>query len=308
MPSQSTTVSHQLATTFLSEQMQDGWWPYQSGQGAATEPTAWCALALVNNESARKAAARFLQKSQNKDGGWSTTPGAGPSDWTSSLALLTLNQIAPDLESCIGQAVSYLLNHRSELFDPLTVPSIFLLWVLCQKHLMRGWPWNAGSFHFVEPTSYAMIALRQSWRCRQKEISSALACAEDLLFYNACAGGGWNSGNRKILDWLVPPYPITTAQALIALQHLPEAPAVQSGLAYLTKVSQEENTVLSLSWAILAIDALGQGISQQLTALLAHQEENGSFGTPFKTGLAACALAAANGANPVKSGIPEIFP
>lgn len=298
------TTNRRLASSFIERHLADGWWPYCVGHDASIEATAWCSLALLDRTPTLQPAMRFLRNSQNEDGGWSTAPGEGPSDWSSSLAVLALDLAAPDgsFDDCIRRGISYLLDHRSDLFDQGTTWLISVLQFLSSARMKRGWSWSPGTFHWVEPTSYAMMALKKARRINSKEIDTAIECATDLLLSNSCDGGGWNYGCPRTLGKPLLPYPVTTAQALLALQHVPEAPVVKSGIQYLSRAAFEDGTAFCLAWAALAMDGHKEDISKYVTSLVALQKPDGSFGRNLlSTAVATCALAAAEGANPLKT-------
>ncbi len=312
--------------TYLSANMGNGWWPYKISQDPSIEATAWCAIACVGRERPESLVPAFLLSCQNADGGWSTAPGAGPSDWTSSLALIALSRLTgagkpaelthkdrskrttqalkelvpePSIyQLSYDRGISFLLNHRAETYSPLLQIFLSILEELAHRQFPHGWSWNPGSYQWVEPTSYALLALSSSPRSKQGEGATVLSAGKKMLLTCACRGGGWNHGNKENFHVALPPYPVTTAQALLALQDNPSAPAVETALAYLQPAALAENTVMSLSWGIMALQAFEQDYKPHLDALLSKQLPDGSFGNTFLTsGLAGCALKAALGTN-----------
>ena len=304
MSTPSPASSSKLVQSYLVEQMQDGWWPYLPGQTQPSiEPTAWCSIALRNYDQVKSAVTRRLASWQNADGGWSTSPGAGQSDWSSSLALLALSRLPqnPETDACYYRGVSYLLEHRSQVLDPMGVALVTWIGDLADTAFPMGWPWVKGSFYRTEPTSYAMVALNTDRCSKRKDVQSALKQAEKQLMDCSAVGGGWNSGNRIVLLEALPPYPVTTGQALVCLQNSGNTQNVKDGLVFLRKAGIKENAVMSLSWTILGLTAHGLAVDDETAALLTHQNPDGSFGSNILlTGLAACALEAAQGHNPLK--------
>src|SRR5215470_2366758 len=88
---------HQKALEYIIKQDQGGWWPYHPGQRPSVEATAWCTIALCKQVKIGKSVGSYLLATQNADGGWSTAPGIGQSDWGTSLALLTLGILSREL-------------------------------------------------------------------------------------------------------------------------------------------------------------------------------------------------------------------
>ena len=85
-----------------------------------------------------------------------------------------------------------------------------------------------GRTHCLRPDRLAEAPLlppgnnRPTERIRQGEL---------LLYDRMCADGGWNYGNTKVLGEHLPPYPETTALALIALQEHPDSRAESTEFA-----------------------------------------------------------------------------
>src|SRR5258706_177994 len=74
-------------------------------------------------------------------------------------------------------------------------------------------------FSWVEPTAYALIALKKLRPVQGDGRSDrSIAEAERMLYDRACAEGGWNYGNSTAYGVELPPYLETTALALLALQ------------------------------------------------------------------------------------------
>ena len=87
-----------------------------------------------------------------------------------------------------------------------------------QNNQLQGWSWIAGTFSWVEPTAWALLALRKRAAAGQRIDSRRLSEAEALLVDRCCEHGGWNYGNANMLGKELRPYVPTTAMALLALQ------------------------------------------------------------------------------------------
>jgi hypothetical protein len=94
----------------------------------------------------------------------------------------------------------------------------------------RGWAWTDDTFGWVEPTSWALLALR-CFRPRSPLIDDGLAVLAD----RECEGGGWNYGNAEAFGVALPAFAQTTAVALIALRAVAD-PMVGRGLAVLRRL------------------------------------------------------------------------
>lgn len=304
------------ARQFLAAQQADGWFPYKVGGEASLEATAWSALALrtttqdpgtaAGKDSVASKAALYIVGSQNEDGGWSTILGAGKSDWSSGLALLSLRLLAqkadcaPSLNNnhsfsqAIKRGLTYLLESRTEFYKP--VARLLLLMSQGPKSLdyARGWPWDPDCFHWIEPTSYCLMALKLPQRPRQELYQKVIDHANAFIIEHACEGGGWNHGNNITLGSQLPPYRLTTAEALLALQDVEAHDAVQAALNYLESLAQQDSSSLSLAYSILALKSYGRKADHETNLLLARQQDDGSWGikdnSVLATALATLAL------------------
>ena len=75
-----------------------------------------------------------------------------------------------------------------------------------------GWSWTTGTASWTEPTARALLALRLL-----RPAAPGIVAAVALLRDREAVGGGWNYGNRIVLDEELPPFAQTTAIALIGL-------------------------------------------------------------------------------------------
>ncbi len=292
----------------LSKGGKEGWWPYKVGSGPSIEATAWCALAMQNDESVTLNALQYLVSNQNTDGGWSTAPLEGMSDWCSALAVLALRlipsihnypaKVNATINDKIKRALGYLFESRTEFYRPVARLLIFLMQGAEGLQYGRGWPWTHDCFHWVEPTSYSLLALKIPKVPGIESYQSVIKHANQFLLEHSCSIGGWNHGNNLCLGVNLPPFTVTTAEALLALQDQPNHPVVKAGLAYLDKVAGDHVTAMSAAWSALAMDAYGLDVSRELNLLTSLQHPDGSFGRDLMvTGLATTALGLASGKN-----------
>lgn len=298
--------ARQRACAYLLNQGKKKWFPYKEGGEASLEATAWSALALATDApEAASEAAFYIVDSQNDDGGWSTTSGAGKSDWSSGLALLSLRLLqnksgtkTDKLEQSVKKGLAYLLESRTEFYKP--VARLLLLISQGPKALdyARGWPWDPDCFHWIEPTSYCLMALKLPAIPNAELYRKVIDHANDFITEHACEGGGWNHGNNITLGSQLPPYRLTTAEALLALQDIADDKAVQEALKYLRSQSDQDSSSLSLAYSILALRSYNMPAQQETELLLRRQAENGSFGINdnrvLATALAVLALSEKN--------------
>lgn len=104
-----------------------------------------------------------------------------------------------------------------------------------------------------------------------------------------CRDGGWNYGNAKVLGEELRPYPLTTAIALMALQHR-ASPECQNSLAYLQRAMPEERSALALCMAVLCCSLYGIPAEESIRAAIVLYEETQYFHNIKTSALALLAL------------------
>src|SRR5205085_2740274 len=98
-----------------------------------------------------------------------------------------------------------------------------------------GWPWAEGNFSWVEPTSWAMLALRRVGQGAHPRVEEG----RKLLLDRVLEPGGVNYGNRRIFGITLEPIPTPTSLALLALQGCDDE-RVKKTVAYLRKAAAIE--------------------------------------------------------------------
>ena len=94
-----------------------------------------------------------------------------------------------------------------------------------------GWPWAEGTFSWVEPTAWAVLALRAAGHGEHPRVDRRRsACCST----GRSTPAGINYGNRLVLGAMTEPIPGPTAMMLLALQGHDE-PRVQAASRYLAR-------------------------------------------------------------------------
>jgi len=160
-----------------------------------------------------------------------------------------------------------------------------------------GWPWISDTFSWVQPTAYAILALKLAGLEKHARIKEA----ERLLFDRVCPGGGWNFGIPIVLDQPLDPSLVETAIALIALQDFPEtAEEIAGGLRVLEEGLPQTPSTLALSMGILSLLLYDRPVKEYVDLLLARRNDRGNWGgRNWWTALAVLALQAAEGGSHV---------
>jgi hypothetical protein len=229
----------------------EGAWGYRSGGGGATEPTALAALALAANDGPAERVAkalRWLASRQRPDGAVPVTASLSSPQWTTSLAVLGWLRCGPGAgaryEREIAAGLGWLLRSRGRRLPPN--PEIF-----DHDTTLAGWSWSPGSYSWVEPTSYALLALRAASR----EVHERSRSGIELLLDRALPEGGWNYGNRRVLGNVLRPFPAPTGTALAALAGVAPDPLIDEAIAYLHRDLPRIRAPLSLSWGLIGLTA-----------------------------------------------------
>jgi hypothetical protein len=246
-----------LAAVLEDARTDGGGFGAQAGQAAEPEPTAVAVLALEDDLGRA-----WLADRQRSDGRFTVVP--GPVETTSTTALAALAFDAwPGAEVARDRAVAVLprLQVRRLPSEPL-VP---------HDPTTRGWGWTPDTSAWVEPTAWAVLALR-----RLQPGAPTIADGLRTLADRECVGGGWNYGNRVVYGVEVEPFIQTTAAALLALQDSsPEL--VERGRALLLDRWRLEAGGLSLSLALAALRLTGGAPAGEIEAALAESFDATAF-------------------------------
>ena len=204
----------------------DGGWGYFPGKESWLEPTAYALLALAGRPTARPAierARRLLCSWEVGSGGWRACARVTEAHWATSLMVTFHSALGiHDRATCCG--VDWLLSTRgaetravarlAHWLSPRTVEF---------DPALSGWPWQAGTSSWVEPTAHALMALGRVARTSEHAgLDARIAMGHAMLLERRCRDGGWNYGNRRVLGADLPSEPETTALALMALDGDPE--------------------------------------------------------------------------------------
>jgi hypothetical protein len=290
-------------THLKSKQLENGSWAYKAGLAdPSLEATAWVSLALQGEANLIEKVFRFYLSAQNEDGGFATAPNMGNSSWITGPVVLSMRNLRNEIKQSLlsnevdlslDRALTYMCDSRVEFYPAVARLLLFISKGPDSLRYARGWPWDKQCFHWVEPTSYNLLALKTlgmpaSHKGYFKEI---VDIAEKFILEHSCSAGGWNHGNNRTLGADLPPYRVTTAEALLAVQEFKEQKQVQAALKYLSSLSDQDTSSMSLAWSSLALNAFGKDNSSENNFLLNRQREDGSFGDNLMVdGLACLAL------------------
>ncbi len=275
----------QAAQNFLIQSQTPGsGWGYRADSPQAfPEPTCYSLLALADTSFSQEGPLGWLASLVNENGKL-YLPNDDSPNWGTSHLIITLSRLNL-LQDIRRASIEWLLEWKSQYVETTEVVTL--------DGTLIGWPWISDTFSWVQPTSYAIFALKLVGLKEHDRVREA----EALLFNRICPGGGWNFGNPIILNRPIDPSLSETAIALFALQDVPEAAsAIEDGLALLEEGLHKYPTALALSLGILCLQLFDRPVDQYVELLLARQESDGSWRQmAWWTALSVLALRATEG-------------
>lgn len=297
-------MSNPAVQQLMAVQAADGGWGAYPGSVSRTEATALAGLALWANasgvdEGPISAGREWLETRQLPSGAWPLGDDVPEPNWSTSLAALSLMHLAPG-SGWRAATLRWLLDEKGQ-GTPGWARLFF--WLFPHRRAVEldpdliGWPWVSDTFSWVEPTAYAVMALKRIGRSGEGDrVRERIEEADRMLVDRACVGGGWNYGNPRVLGEVLPPYPDTTAVALLALADRAELPEVSEGLDALGRMLERNDSILSLGLGTLARRAHGRDAAALRERLIAKLD---AWETGEIRALAWAALALADSDDPL---------
>jgi hypothetical protein len=257
-----------------SQQNDDGGWGYLAGGQSLVEPTCYSLLALrslrpsaASDEHLRKVV-KWLTAQSAQSGLLSFQPNNKHTDnWGIILLCFTLHQLQVEAE-LRDKCLAHLLQSRGRRIEAKAAAPLRL------NGDLQAWSWYADTASWVEPTAYALLTLKSQGMQQHERVGTG----EAYLLDRACYQGGWNYGNKEVLDVVLEPMPTNTAYALLALQDYERThPVIQKSLHWLERELTQRQSVLSLALGALCLNVYGQPVHPWLQQLSLRQEADGSW-------------------------------
>lgn len=251
-------------------------WGYGPDAAGATEPTALAALALLAHDQPALAAPAldWLSSLQNPDGSVGINRDQSTPGWTTSLAILAWragDQAArkSDYQKSVELAVRWLL-HAAGVSLPRTPE-------LGHDTTIDGWPWVLGTHSWLEPTAWAVLALRATGHGRDRRFIDGVRLLIDRLLPT----GGANYGNTFVLGQQLRPQVEATGLAMLALKGQPDPSGrIEASCAYLESALSADTPAISLSYGLLGLAAQGRPSEKADELLQAAFERTARQGFP----------------------------
>lgn len=191
----------------------------------------------------------WLANIQRGDGSVPATADENSPGWPTSLAVLAWRSERATQDTSyqrhIEPAVAWLLQTRGLRLAPESAT------MLGHDTTLQGWPWVQDTHSWVEPTSYALLALRATGNACHPRAREGVK----LLLNRALPSGGWNYGNTRVFGNALRPFPVTTGIALAALAGEPDASSIKASRAYLTEALSGVRSPLTVGWGLIGLTA-----------------------------------------------------
>jgi hypothetical protein len=254
--------------------------PYYGVGGPSAEPTLLSLLALFAAgapEGQTKPLLTWLTKVQNPDGSVGLNPEHRDQGlWLTALSAIVFHHFG--LKDVRDRALGFVVALKS-----VTVandPNIR------QDSTLTGWPWVRGTFGWVEPTAWAVVALNVTGLGGQPRAVEG----RKFLLDRQIPSGGWNYGNPGLNDRELLPFWDTTGLALIALHEQSDMTRVGASLELLERSQEKIESPCGLAWAALSLETYGRDtarLKQRLLGLLNSLPEDRLNAAHFAVGLIA---------------------
>ena len=234
-----------LRQYLLDTRNADGGWGYYAGKTSRLEPTCWALLALGPDAHPLD----VIRKWPATGGLLLEHRGGEPNFGFHGVALLALRALGVEHEAGNAALLAAVQQVKGIALEPTPL--------FKQDNSLQAWPWVPGTFSWVEPTAWCLLALKKWAAVSPAAIDrSRVDVAERLLIDRCCHDGGWNYGNADVMGQQLKAFVPTTAVALLAMQDRSSHPAIERSVKYLEGHATLERSGVALGLARLALSAL----------------------------------------------------
>ena len=267
----------------LQAQNADGGWGFHPKSESRAEATCWALQALGESSSkvTEAAAARglqYLRTAQLGDGSWPATTDGTSGCWVTALCCWTM-LAAHDFSNSVAAGLRWTCNDWPQDSTPWRR---FLGKFSRQEHVQpinnayRGWGWTPGTSSWVEPTSFALIALeRAPTDMVPRDARRRRELAEAMLYDRMCPDGGWNCGNPRVYGVPGEPLVVPTVWALVALRRHPTRRENVMSLDWLERQLANIQSAGSFALAKICLETCGRKLPSNAPVLADLYERNG---------------------------------
>lgn len=234
---------------------------YYKDSPAATEPTAWTALALAGTQKhlpVVRQVSHWLAGLQTEHGSIGVSPKQATPQWPTSLAVLVWMGDDPvRWKSEIQAATEWILSSFARTYD-------FQDKLVGHDTTIPAWSWVEDTHCWVEPTSFHIVALTALGKSQHQRTLDGIR----MLLNRQMPNGGCNYGNTSVLGQPLVAHVMPSSYSLIALsQSAAKDNRVLRSLAYLRQQLELGPTSLSLSTAMIALASHGSTVERPIERL-----------------------------------------
>jgi hypothetical protein len=237
---------------------------YYRGGPLATEPTALASLALTIHDRAPDAAPglTWLAELQSQDGSIGVTSTEASPCWPTCLATLAWLSYASkfgetnadaDYRGSVGRAIGWILETKGKALPRMPE--------LGHNSMLIGWPWVVTTHSWMEPTAWAVLALKAAGRGDHARTREGVRLLDDRLLPR----GGCNYGNTTVLGQELLPHLQASGLAMVALAGETAYDGdgkIARTLDYLEQQLNDRTTTASLCYGLLGLGAHGRSVAK----------------------------------------------
>jgi hypothetical protein len=270
---------------------------YRAGAPTASEPAALAAMALVAHGRAENATlwCRWLAEHQATDGSLGINAAETDPCWPTALAILAW--CAMDATSPNSATYSQHTDAATRWLLRVSGEPVGRSPGMGHDPTLIGWPWVLGTHSWVEPTAWAVLALKATGNANHPRAREAVSLLIDRLLIQ----GGCNYGNTMVLGQILRPHLQPTGITMLALAGESDPLGrIDLSIEYLARTVKAETPAASLAYGLMGLTAFKRApetMAEWLAGAYQHQSERGF--DPLRIALLLLAAAGAD-APPIK--------
>jgi hypothetical protein len=228
-------------------------WAYHGIAPQATEPAALAALALLAHGRDAQVALDYLAGSQTADGSVGVELAQNNPGWPTAQAVLAwtvadrqASPAAQRYQTSIARATDWLLETQGLPLEREKAEE------LGHDSTLVGWSWVEGTHSWIEPTAWAVLALKSVGLSEHPRTREAVRLLVDRLLPD----GGCNFGNTFVLGQQLLPHLQSSGICMLALagERLAD-PRIGKTADYLERQISRQTATASLSYGVLGLAA-----------------------------------------------------